>query len=290
MQRRTLALVLLALVASGCSDSTGSAWYAEGHGPLRTPCQTTYYTLLLVGRTTCSPLPPTPETREPAFWSGDLPKSSVVEDLDGLTLVQATHGYGSPYVFSNATYDDDGNITEVRFPENFPGNEDGYSFHFTYEDGRHTGSYAMTPEGRAGDAVVRYEDGRRAFDGHPEVEGSRFYYRYDDEGRLIAKIGGDNLDDLPDAPQPEMLDQVCNGWTVPNAEPPIGGVFGLTGGTYYFRDADGRVETMISGHTPGAAFSKATFDWDGDRLLGYTQECSDALGLPFADHRRTYRY
>jgi len=275
----------------GCGSSENAGLHAESHPALKTPCQATDLTLLRIDKLSCGVLPASPRTEDPELWATARPKSRVSRRPDGTEIGRSEYDYSEPFMMPNATYRADGNIATISFPENWP-NEDPPVHHFEYSGGTLVGAHAITDRGKEAEVVVRYDGGRRSLVGFVETPASGWHYRYDDDGRLVARIGGGSLDTLPERPEPRLLDEVCNGLMVPTIAATGSAVdaFANMGATYYFRDAAGRITHAVHGDIPATAFQKHNYEWDGDRLTRFTVECSSSAEPTRADQTVTYEY
>lgn len=272
--QRTKLPALAALLIAGCGEEVGGQLYSEAHPALKSPCQATDIPLLLVAKLGCFDLSPSPLAGDPEFFSADhLPKSRRTEALDGSLIDERNYDYDAPFVYPNATYFDDGNIKSVTFPEQFAG-QDSPIFEYQYDDGTLISAYATTNGTRSAQTEILYRDGRRDSEGLIDSQKTRWFYRYDGDGRLIAKLGGGTIDRVPEEPSDDVLTMGCAD-TVPMLAEDPNGDFGFAGGEYYFRKSDGRIETIISGITPGLRYRKYSFVWNGDELTSATLECSD---------------
>jgi len=276
--------------------------YSQYHPPLKSPCEVIGSEVLLIMlKLQCNTKGPilTPRLGRDEWWGTKLPVSSHQVDDSGVMTSTNTviYDYSKPYGeggFAETKYRTDGNIETVSFPDLEAGGATITYFHYVYDNGTIVGSYADQNEtptpGSEIQSDVLYENGRRASEGLKNGPHSRrLHYRYDSNGRVIAILGGGSLNDLPQAPEADMLNRVCNGWTVPmiSASGNPEDAYGYVGAAYFFRDNAGRITTKIEGWTPATPFYRTTYTYDGDRLVEVVTECA---ARAYQNHRIVYNY
>lgn len=284
---RTLLLSILAPLAIGCgaADTTDPTTPSttEEPRPLRSPCSATELTMFHVARLACAGPPTSPELGDEDVWRGERPLSShwVYDDGESADVV---YDYSSPYVFDGATYREDGNIESVSLDH--LGSPVAQVLHYTYDGGTLVRAFGLVNGVKEAETELVYEGGRRAYEGLVGVPESRLHYVYDDQGRLIARIGSGARESLGDRPPLALLTRDCPTMTVPLAVLPQSN----QAARYYLRDADGRIETVIEGRSAGFGFDRTTFEYDGDRLVRAQRGCSAHPDRELGNMTVTYAY
>ena len=284
---------LLYVVVAACSSADVSGIFSEDHIPLRSPCQATDLPMQLTLKLVCPTGPVDPRTLDPEFWTTARPIRSRLASLDGDEISTVEYDFDSPYMYPHATYRSDENLESVSFPDQTPNTNT--EFKFSYDGSTWVGAHAATEMGVEADTEVLYQDGKRHWVGLTNsAMKAGHHFRYDDSGRIVAKIGGGTIGILPERPEASMLDTVCNGALVPVFEGSLqpGDPVPVMGASYYFRDDDGRITTAIHGWLPATPFYKQTYQYDAeDRLVSVTTECgANSTQVQDNNTRRTYEY
>lgn len=279
-------LCTLSLVTACGEAPTGPL--TETHAAIRHPCAASALPIVLGLRLSCGIDPPSPLADDAAVWSGPRPKTATVRDETGRVIREQTFDDSRPLEFAGAVYRPDGNIELVTFDEVL-GTQGWPRVVFEYDDSTLVGAHVEAQDGsiQARTELI-YEDGLRAAERLVDTPEVGWTYRYDDEGRLLSRVGSGAEGRLPALPQPSLLGEVCHGLSVP--APDAARPEALVDAVYYFRDGAGRVNDVLHGTSVGLPFSRSTYSYEGDRLARVVTTCSAHADPTLGNHTVTYGY